>query len=415
MKRFKHLCALAFICLVHLSASSQEAKIDSSQTITLRIDPQNARGAAVSQIFDDVKFIPLETTKESLFGNIAQLKVSGDKFLIYDYDTRSVLVFDKSGKYITKIDAAKLQTDKADKQKAESHGFTLHNEAGTEYIVIYTPNNMQFFTLDGKFVKKVKEIKDASGLSFQNGETEIKPFLSIKKGKDSTFYKVATINKKTKDTLAYFKVDLKIFEKDDWFGDATVSKYNDNEAFFTDFYTYRLYKLKSDKMELAYKFILPAINTLPKDFITNPEYVKKRFEYFEKNKKIIHGIGKSYLIGDKLFLKFLNVFWDKDQKKSVIYDTKTTELLSFQDLEPDSLSSFLPVTDSGFGYDFENRGFLAYENKEFYTSYSSLAMMTFKERSAGKTTKYPPLLENYFKVSDRKSNPILVILKPKQN
>jgi hypothetical protein len=416
MKRLKHgLCLLAFVCLSHLNALSQEGKIDSSHTVTLRIDPQSARGAAVSQIFDEIKFVPLETTKESLFGNIAELKIAKNNFLIYDYDTKAVLLFDSFGKYKTKIDATKLQTDKDDKQKAVSRGFTLTKEGNTDYIAVYTPNNVQYFTFEGKFVKKIKNFNYFSRLSFENGDVEIKPFINIKKGKDSTLYMVVTINKKTKDTLAYFKVDTKFFEKDDWYGDDPITKYADNEAFFTNYYDYRLYKLKADKMELTYKFILPAINTIPKDFKTNPLYVKKRFEYFEKNKKMIHGIGNSYLIGDNLYLKLSNIFWDKDQKKSLIYNTKTSELLSFQDLEPDSLSSFLPITDSGFGYDFENRGFLAYEDQRFYTSYSALAMFTFKERSAGKTTKYPPLLENYFKTGDRKSNPVIVILKPKQN
>ena len=416
MKRLKHgLCLLAFVCLSHLNALSQEGKIDSSHVVTLRIDPQNARGAAVSQIFDEVKFVPLETTKESLFGNIAELKIAKNNFLIYDYDTKSVLLFDSLGKYKTKIDATKLQTDKDDKQKAVSRGFTLTKEGNTDYIAVYTPNNVQYFTFEGKYVKKIKNFNYFSRLSFGNGDVEIKPFINIKKGKDSTLYMVATINKKTKDTLAYFNVETKFFEKDDWYGDDPITKYADNEAFFTNYYDYRLYKLKADKMELTYKFIFPAINTIPKDFKTNPLYVKKRFEYFEKNKKMIHGIGNSYLIGDNLYLKLSNIFWDKDQKKSLIYNTKTSELLSFQDLEPDSLSSFLPITDSGFGYDFENRGFLAYENQRFYTSYSALAMFTFKERSAGKITKYPPLLENYFKTGDRKSNPVIVILKPKQN
>ncbi|WP_175632454.1 6-bladed beta-propeller [Pedobacter ghigonis] len=416
MKRFKHnLCLLALTCLSSLTAFSQEGVIDSSHVVTLRIDPQSARGAAVSQIFDEVKFVPLETTKESLFGNIAELKIAGNKFLIYDYDTRAVLVFTNEGKYLTKIDAAKLQTEKADKEKAVTHGFTLVTEGNTEYIAVYTPNNVQYFTLEGSFVKKVKNFNYYSPkLSFANSDVVLRPYTYIKKGKDSTRYSLVTIDKKKKDTVGYFKIDDKFFERDDWYGDDPITKYNDNEAFYTRYYDYRLYKLNAKKMELAYKFIFPAINTLPKDFITNPAYVKKRFEYFEKNKKMIHGIGSSYLIGDQLYLKLSNIFWDKDQKKSLIYNTKTTELLSFQDLEPDSLSSFLPVTDSGFAYDFENRGFLAYEDKKFYTSYSALAMFTFKERSAGKTTQYPPLLEKYFKTGDRKSNPVIIILKPKQ-
>ncbi|RZK54341.1 MAG: hypothetical protein EOO91_16065 [Pedobacter sp.] len=215
--------------------------------------------------------------------------------------------------------------------------------------------------------------------------------------------------------MGYFPYDNKMWEKDDWYGASELKKYAAGEAFWSTFYDYNLYKITSDKVSLAYKLILPALNTLPKDFITNPIYIKKRQDFFEKNRKVIHGLGTTYLLGDNLYLRLENIYWDKDQKKNLIYNIKTSELLSFQDLEPDSLSSFLPITDSGFGYDFENRGFLAFEEGKFYTSYSSLAMFAFKERSAGKTTKYPPLLENYFKTGDRKSNPVLVVFKPKTN
>jgi hypothetical protein len=409
------LCFLLLLQFIFLHTTAQTGKIDSTQMATIRIDPQSARGAAVSQIFDEVKFIPLETTKESLFGNIAQLKVATNKYLIYDYDTKAILIFSDEGKYINKIDATKLQTDKEDKEKAQSYGFRTVNEDGNNYIVVFTGNNVQYFTMDGKFIKKVKNYSYSDEIKMSNGNTLAKLGMYIKKGKDSTYYRLNLIDKVKKDTVGYFKFDTKLYETDDWYGDGGISQYAPNEAFWSNFYDYNLYKITPEKVSLAYKFILPAINTLPKDFITNPIYVKKRFEYFEKNKKIIHGLGKSYLLGDNLYIRFSNIFWDKDQKKNLIYNIKTSELISFQDLEPDSLSSFLPITDSGFGYDFENRGFLAFEDGKFYTSYSSLAMFAFKERSAGKTLKYPPLLENYFKNADRKSNPVLVIFKPKTN
>ncbi len=390
-----------------------QGRVDSTGMVTLRIDPQSARGATVSQLFEEVKFIPLETTKESLFGNIAEMKVAGKKFIIYDYDTRAVLVFNDEGKFVTKIDATKLQSDKEDKEKAQSYGFRAIQEDGNDYIVMFTNNNIQYFTMEGKFVKKVKNFNYFDEVTMSDGNIIAKQNLSIKKGKDSTFYKVNLINKIKKDTVGYFVFDNKMWEKDDWYGDGGISQYAPNEAFFTTFYDYNLYKITPNAVSLAYKFILPAINTLPKDFVTNPLYVKKRFEFFEKNKKVIHGLGKSYLLGDHLYLRFSNIFWDKDQKKNLIYNIKTSELISFQDLEPDSLSHFLPITDSGFGYDFENRGFLAYEGGKFYTSYSSLAMFAFKERSVDKKAKYPPLLENYLKTGDRKSNPVLVVFKPK--
>ncbi|MEO9021742.1 MAG: 6-bladed beta-propeller [Ginsengibacter sp.] len=52
-----------------------------AQPTTIRIDPANARGGTTSQIFDEVNYIPLETTKESLFGQIDQLAVTEKYFV----------------------------------------------------------------------------------------------------------------------------------------------------------------------------------------------------------------------------------------------------------------------------------------------------------------------------------------------
>ncbi|RZK54342.1 MAG: 6-bladed beta-propeller [Pedobacter sp.] len=174
------LYVLLYAQSLTLSTFAQTGKVDSSNIVTLRIDPQSARGAAVSQIFDEVKFIPLETTKESLFGNIAQLKVAGNKLIIYDYDTKAVLLFSNEGKFITKIDAARLQTDKEDKEKAQSYGFMTVIEEGKDYIVIFTNNNAQYFTFEGKFVKKVKNFNYSDGITMADGNVTVKQFIQNK-------------------------------------------------------------------------------------------------------------------------------------------------------------------------------------------------------------------------------------------
>jgi len=405
------------ILFFFISTFAQEGKIDSSKIVTLRLDPQSARGATVSQLFDEVKFVPLETTKESLFGNISQFKTIDNLYLIFDYDTKAILIFNLEGKYITKIDATKLESNKDNNEKMQFYGFTTIKDNNQQLIAIYTPKNAQLYDLKGKFVKKIpnEKFNFNNDTEFEDGKTKVTQGLFIKNGKDSTYFQLGLKHQNPSDSIGYFKDDIKKYAKDEWFGYSGISKYAPNEAFFISHYNYNIYRVTPNNVALAYKIIFPVQNSLPDDFLTNPIYVKKRLTYFQDNKKVIYGLGMPYLFGNNLFLKTHSFYWDKDRKSNLIYNLKTTELTSFQDIEPDSLSHFLPITDSGFTYDFENRGFLAFENDRFYTSYSSLAMRTFKERSAGKTTKYPALLENYFKVSDRKSNPVLVILKPKKN
>lgn len=103
----------------------------------------------------------------------------------------------------------------------------------------------------------------------------------------------------------------------------------------------------------------------------------------------------------------------RNLNKAIIYNLKTTEITSLKDLKPDSLSSFLPVTDAGAYHDFANKGFHLYKDDNFYTSYSSLAMFSFKQQLGLKFDKFSPQMEQYFKTQDRKSNPVIIQLKPK--
>ncbi|WP_448633144.1 hypothetical protein [Pedobacter panaciterrae] len=89
-------------------------------------------------------------------------------------------------------------------------------------------------------------------------------------------------------------------------------------------------------------------------------------------------------------------------------------MTSIADIEPDSTSQFLPITDLASQYDFTNKGFHIVTPECFYTSYSSLTLFTAKEQNEDKNRKYNAALTEYFKTQNKKSNPIIIQLKPKK-
>src|SRR5690606_790590 len=101
------LMAVAILLVVN-NSQGQESPVDTSTIRTLRIDPTTASGGNMSQVFDEINFIPLETTKESIFGDIGQLEVTENLFIVFDHDTKCILIFDRKGKYKTKIDMGKV-------------------------------------------------------------------------------------------------------------------------------------------------------------------------------------------------------------------------------------------------------------------------------------------------------------------
>lgn len=413
----KMLFTLSICVFFYTGLAAQSSKIDSSQMRTLRIDPESARGSAVSQLFDEVQFIPLETTKESLFGSISQLELTDKYYIIYDYDTKSILIFTKEGKYKNKISASKIEKDPKDKTTQNFYGFALTRDNNETTIQVYTGRYFFYFDLEGKLLKKVpsKDLPYGNAYKFTDG-TIVKQGYADKKDKDSTQYEIALL-KGDKELGKYFPYHKDRYKEDQFFtAGSNLTDYGVTDEFFClTFYEYNIYKLSPENLSLAYRIIFPASNTLPADFKTNPVYKNKRQEFFTKNPAVIYAVGNPYQIGDKLYFKTGSFTWANDKKSALVYDLKSSALTSINHLEPDSLSSFLPVTDAGYFYDFTNKGFLKFDGSYFYTSYSSLAMFTFKAQNEGKNRKYNDVLNTYFKTSDKKSNPIIVQLKPKKD
>ncbi|WP_214229405.1 6-bladed beta-propeller [Pedobacter sp. B4-66] len=410
------LCSLITCILSYGQIMGQASKVDSSQMTTLRIDPLAARGAAVSQFFDEVTFTPLETTKESLFGAIQQLKMTDEHYVVYDGETKAVLIFTKAGKYVAKINASKFEKD-PDVKDQSFYGFNIVKEDDKQTIQIRAGKQVYYFDFSGKLIKKVpvpKEKNYTNYKKFSDGTVIDQNFLE-KDEKDSTYYYLSLIkdNKRVESYFSYKTEDRK--GDDRWHGGRVYDYGNPDEFLFIKNYQYNIYKLTSSKLSLAYQIFFPAANSLPMDYGTNPVYKGKAFDYYEKNRDAFYEMTNSYLHFNNLYFQVRNFNWSRDEKKAFIYNLKTTELTSIADIEPDSISQFLPVTDLASQYDFTNKGFLIVNPEYFYTSYSSLTMFTAKEQNEEKNRKYDAVLTQFFKTQNKKSNPVIIKLKPKKN
>jgi len=407
------------ICLLFCAQTmAQASKVDSSEMRTLRIDPSSARGAAASQLFEEIKFIPLETTKESLFCSISQLRMTDDSYVIFDYDTKAILIFTREGKYKAKIGASKIEKDPENKDNQDFYGFEIKTEDNQSIIRLQSGKYYFNFDLDGKRISKVlidkKKVYD-SPYKFSDGTVADRGYLD-KKEKDSTYYEISLVKDKKK-IESYFPYSVDRYKNDQFYtgGESLINYGVPDEFFFLTAYEYNIYRLTSKKLSLAYRMIFPANNSLPADFRSNPVYKGKRQSYFQANPKAIFAIGNPYQLGDNLYFKTNSWTWGQDERKAFIYNLKNNMLTSISDIEPDSLSQFLPVTDAGVHYDFANNGFLHFDGTFFYTSYSSLLMFKFKEQNEGKSRVYDLLLSAYFRTQDKKSNPVIIQLKPKKN
>ncbi len=94
----------AFILMVAFLLESCSKK-DGQTENTVFLDPTNATASILlSELADSLKYIKLETTEESLLSRVGEIVIKDKYLYVRDYDQQAIFLFDKKGKYITKLD-----------------------------------------------------------------------------------------------------------------------------------------------------------------------------------------------------------------------------------------------------------------------------------------------------------------------
>lgn len=164
------------------------------ETKVMKIDKDSVQHIDISSCVDcknydftslvkDMRVIPLETTKESLVGNVYKIIVEDKNIYIYDnFNGGGIIIFNHEGKFIRRIPNGKgpgelyrLLAVAFDKQKGQllayQHPFILYYTESGEYIEqrklpfgFYSfevlPNGYIFKTLDGQGNGHLDEFRD---------------------------------------------------------------------------------------------------------------------------------------------------------------------------------------------------------------------------------------------------------------
>jgi hypothetical protein len=410
---------LAF-CLFFISATAVLAqkviKVDSSHMMTLRVDPSNAVGGMVSDFFTEVNYIPLETTKESLFGSISGLEITDDYYIIFDDNTHSILIFTKSGKFHAKITSS---------ESSPIYNFSLNKWAKQIIFSRDRYKTLTYCDYDGKVVNTVK-------LGGETAKDEIGNYglhlFSPDKGFTNSWYN--NIDSTSKDYRVYFRslivfanTNHKIYayglpftkaenqmEMASNGGQWPISNFGiDTAYFYSKPFDSSIYTITPNAITLSYKFIFPIQTSLPIDFLSNSDYNKKRVDWIERHEQAIYCLTNFFRIGNNLIFRTGN--WGGNNKENnLIYNLKSGTLIAYKHIEQDERSYFMPIYDP-IGYTFENRGILACTGGSLYTSISAVGMYKAYNDNAGQAVNYPAALATYFKKGSIKDNPAILQLK----
>lgn len=392
----------------------QVGTVDSSEVKSIRIDPRQAIGKSVSEVFDHVQYIPLETTKESSFGEISKLEFSENRLVIFDMDTWAIYIFDRSGKFISKISESQIGRLASSTQQntgSAFNTFTVRKYNGNDVIDVTSRSSIIRFDMDGQYLAKIENKNVDYGITLASGTKILNGYLDDAK----RYYEFAVVGHGV-DTTLYFPFDIMSYDMEDLFSGNRMSFSKDfQNVLYSNYYSYDIFEVNSTKVLYKYKLILPGEISLPKDFLTNPEYNLKRWPYMVKNKAMVYGLSNMRSIGDYLYLKFDSFSQLKASRKNIAYNVRTNTPISLQDLTPDTLSYYLPIEDSACGSNFMSKGFINFDGKNLYTSISFLCMKAFTQQNVQKEVTYPKELNDILRTKLHNQNPILVVLTPKTN
>jgi hypothetical protein len=411
-------------CLLVASSYAVKAqkviKVDSSHVTTIRVDPSNAVGGVASDFFSEVNYIPLETTKESLFGSIAKLVITDEYYIVLDNNTHSILLFTKAGKYHAKIKSSQGESN------------TIWDFSVNKWTkqIIFTRDgykNLTWCDYDGKVIKTTKLEGDKAKDEISQAEFYfIAPDKTIAAGYEN---KLDTADKYyrtfSKSLILYAGDNHKVyaqglpFKKSEgkieytYAGLGPLTSFGvDTAYFYSKRWDYAIYTVTPNAINFTYKFILPLYVSLPLDFMTNKLYADKKVEWAEKNRNVITGLGNFFRTGNNLVFKTFSENGYNNKEDNLIYNLKSGTTIAYKHIEQDERSYFMPIYDPT-GWTFNNRGILACQDGYLYTGVSAVGIFKSYTDNAEKKVNYPPALAEYFKKGSIKDNPAILQLKLK--
>ncbi|WP_257670429.1 6-bladed beta-propeller [Parapedobacter tibetensis] len=370
----------------------------------VNIRPDKHVSLNTKDFIDSVQYIALETTHESEFGEISQIQIAGDFFVILDKFTNEILFFRKNGGFVRKISA---QNDDIPIPFKSILKFTID----TENEILSFPDALSpyiyEFDLLGNFIKTRKKepvdytIRESHYLntfkidyfSYDNSMAKKPQGRSI------------TVTENGRENASYLYFDPSVIDQDDVYGARKYFFQSTEQLLFSRPYDYTIYTFGDNGEMNAYLQIsLPENLRIPSDFLTSNKYSSKRRAYTNDNKSRVYLITDVYKTGKILYFKLIG----SKYIKTLLYDLNTDVLINFRNYLSDSSTLYLPIAGTDV---------LGVDNNRLISVIPSTRMIQALNTNisiSGYLASLPDHLREYYKRGNNQ-NPVLVLTKLKKS
>ncbi|WP_158544404.1 6-bladed beta-propeller [Pedobacter miscanthi] len=374
---------ILIVCLFFLACQSKDP-IATAEKIKLNlVDPNSVMD--FSKRFASSEVIALETTKNSLIGEINRIYLYNGRIYLLDRSTNSVLIFNRNGTYITKLHAVGSGKGKY----IGIMDFTI-DEAGKKIIIhSHRPYKIIYYDLDGTFVSEVL-LKNY----FHNIGVADNKLITVNSSEDEEF--LAALSNFDNSGIEPFIKRTTVSEMFKSFSTIFPNILSSKKKYITFPYSSTVYKYEKNRIIPAYDFDFGQRNMpdsiLNKNLTASEIYnvaMKNDYGFFitnfrETNDFLIFSYGKGSIV----------IYSKKDRTTECFNFVKNDqELINFENL---------------FGHDGDDDYILSVKEAINFKD----QMLVYRS-DAKSWAKVPAHAKHIDSVLNDKSNPVLILYKLK--
>lgn len=318
----------------------------------LRIPLHQSQGANVEDLFLNIKYTPLENSKNARIQEVEDFWATGDDIIVFDRRGKAILFFYPNGKFKHKIDKV---PNCAPCNRAETLFSSVFINKDKKHIYAIYGTSMEnvtmgIFDFNGKFLGEKKEWYVLDGMGFLgNSIMMANYFLDEKKIENIQFF-----HKEKMTTISLF--DPK-FKSDYSSFPNRISKNSYNgKLYWSEPYENIIYSIDSNAHVSSLELIFPMQYSLPKDFVKNN---------FGRINNVIKTTYPNAIIGITNIMKIKNFMIlnlmshiSLDGLSSVLLNSETGEVYDLNQVKPSAFNNYMPISSS------KNQSFFLDSNKE---------------------------------------------------
>ena len=288
------------------------------ETKTFILDPTENNKIPISEVLEEVIFLPLETTNESLIGDIRSIKYYNNKYFIQDRD--KVLCFNADGTFLSKLGSFGSGPDQYSSCDQfvidEINGYLMINSQRTRMELLMYDSTLQF-------------------LSKRKYNDPLESIIPID-GKGFCFYLGNRNSESNKHYVKAFDYDFNVqnnyIEKSFSIGQSITSPFYSSYSYQNKAYVYPMfenviYEVDMDGYVPKYRFDFGNY-TITEEFLKSIERLSSREQMFAlKESKYVYNIDRIFESDRWIYFQYYSgtegrhtVLFNKELDK--IYDTR---------------------------------------------------------------------------------------------